>query len=122
MNTTHEPISAKALTPSQRRAVGRILAHYRESTAYSGCTSVRYKLRRIARRVVSVEFTTRRSDCDPYSPRAIVCEESGQFFIGPRGAIEVASASVGIHDREFQAEHRRHVARMVRGRVWKHAR
>lgn len=102
-------MKARDLNPSQRRALRRIVDFYRERNSYSGCTSVRFALDACGRSV-SVIVKTRRSDCDRYSPRAVICEERAHFFIGQRGGIRIASADSGLRDES------KHVAFMLKAK------
>jgi hypothetical protein len=59
----------------------------------------------------SVSLQTRRSDCQKYSPRQIVCRQYIHFFIGPRGGLAVATAEKGLKSEKtwickmLRAEH-----------------
>lgn len=105
-------ISVRDLNKSQRRAVSRIYRLYVERNSSSGCTSVRFELRILGRGLVAMTLDTRRSDCDKHSQRQIICHDSFHGFIGPRGAIRVSRAEVGIGHRNEA-----HVASMVGGTV-----
>lgn len=112
-NTTMTPAERRQLNPMQRRAINRVIRFFRQTEAYSGCTSVRIRLNPTNYRVVWMHVTTRRSDCERYSPRALLCSWDAFIQIGKRGAIRVHSARHGLTPSEH------HVARMVRGKTAK---
>jgi hypothetical protein len=84
------------ISPAQRRAIKRVIRFYRERNAYTGCTSVRIELNTESRFFVSLVVTTRRSDCEKYSPRQVVCAERAHVFVGKRGGLKVASAEANL--------------------------
>ena len=107
-------VAVLGMNPSQRRAHYRLWRYYRDAESYSGCTSIRYKVEPLGAKGYAVVLETRRSDCDPASPRAIICHRYAQAFIGPRGGIKIAIARMGIGKG---ADEKAHVAKMVRGKV-----
>jgi hypothetical protein len=70
-------------------------------------------------RTIYFTIRTRRSDCDKYSMRAIVCHHHGHFAIGPRGKIRVLTTGTGISAPEHQAFYKQHVAKMLRATIAK---
>jgi len=100
--------SVRELNRSQRASLRRLLSYYRKRND-DGVTSVRFFLRRPFGRHFFVVVTTRRSDCDKYSPRAILCAARVHASIGPRGGIKINHAEHGLSDAT------RHVAEMVGG-------
>lgn len=97
------------LKPSQRRALRRIIRFYIDNTDH--VTSVRFKLKGTDYGPVWVSVKTRRSDCHPSSPRAIVLEQYAHIYIGPKGKVEVFWSQIGLTHNE------RFVARMLGGQV-----
>ena len=104
-------IKSREMNKSQRNALRRVLHFIRQRNNYNGCTSVRFNLIDCGP-FISVSTDTRRSDCDKHSPRAVTCQESGQFFIGRRGGLQIASY------RALPGDHKRHVADMLNARVF----
>lgn len=107
--------SRTTLNKRQRAALRRVINYIRTSNSYTKVTSVRYTLSRPYGTFYALSTTTRRSDCDKYSHRAIMCEERGHFFILERGGLTVNNYEHGIGGKNSK----RHVARMVRGSVGK---
>ena len=104
--------SSRTLNHSQRRALARVLRHYKNATAYSGVTSVRYRMKQCGQNTfneVWVNVETRRSDCEEYSQRAILCGQSAHIKIGPRGKLTVYRATSGITESKVK-----HVCYMLR--------
>ena len=93
----YEPTNSRRLTPSQRSALRRVVSFYRKRNAYTQCTSVRFELRQCGH-FVSVSISTRRSDCQKYSPRQVFCAQSAHVFIGKRGGLRVVTAENGLGD------------------------
>jgi hypothetical protein len=98
-------------TDLQRRALNRIIRFYRDRNSYDGVTSVRCTFNNEYESFVSVTVETRRSDCDKYSPRAVICAQRAHIMVTRRGKITVHSADSGLTDE------RKHVARMINGHV-----
>lgn len=98
----------KKYTQSQRRKLRLILRFYRERNSYNEVTSVRLKIPKEPRySFISVSVTTRRSDCSPNSPRAILCEQTAHFMVTKRGGVTVTEARNGFKDETI------HVAKVL---------
>ena len=91
-------ISSRQLNPRQRRKVRQVVRWYRERNAYSGVTSIRFKLYGYEDydKIAWITLRTWRSDCGKYSPRAIVCEQYFHAMIGPRGGLKIHTARSGM--------------------------
>lgn len=98
MNLEITPVKNRDLNKSQRGAVSRILRFYRDHNDYSKVTSVRFELSQCGS-CTFVLFDTRRSDCDKYSQRQVLCQQHGHFAIGVRGGIKVINARDGLTER-----------------------
>lgn len=101
-------ISVRDLKPSQKNAVRRIVKFYKDRNDYNSVTSVRYDLVKCSSgdyNSIWLTVNTRRSDCEKYSPRAVICNQYGNFNIGKRGGIKVSIASNGIGDRDDEKKH-----------------
>ena len=83
------------MNKSQRAAIIRVIRYYKSRNAYNGVTSVRVELEDYDY-FISLMLTTRRSDCEKYSPRQVVCEQSAHIHIGKRGGIKVKRARNGL--------------------------
>lgn len=92
IDLTHEKVTTRDINESQKRAVRRILQYYIQRNEYTHCTSVRFELVMTASSLLSIVVNTRRSDCQKYSPRQIICAQRLFAFIGIRGGIKVKSA------------------------------
>ena len=93
---------SKTITKSQRRALNRIIRFYRRENN-DGVTSVRISFPDANEDIAKYGFffvcvKTRRSDCDKYSPRAILCEQSAMFKVGKRGGLKVMTAYDGLRE------------------------
>jgi hypothetical protein len=106
---------------SQRNAIIRAIRYMRRSHAYDGVTSVRFanggkpQAQRFGR--ISFGLVTRRSDCTRNSARGMVCEQQVQFWVGPRGSLEVLGAFDGISGTAAGNRLARHVAKMLGAKV-----
>lgn len=87
------------MTKSQRASIIRIIRYYRERNSYTGCTSVRVVAEDCGS-FISLSVETRRSDCEKYSQRQIVCNQSAHIFIGQRGGVDVKRATLGLGSHE----------------------
>lgn len=87
------------MNKAQRASIIRIIRFYRERNRYNGVTSVRVETKDFDY-FISLTVTTRRSDCETFSHRAIVCEQSAHIFIGKRGGITVKRARNGLTHSE----------------------
>lgn len=103
-------IKARDLHPSQRKALMRVIWFIRNHER-DDVTSIRYAIRPLHKDSVSVTLMTRRSDCDRYSPRQVVCRIDMHVFIGKRGGITVADARTMSHNFT------KHAAYMLHARV-----
>ena len=109
--TTQGNRTMTKLTKTQRKSINKIIRFYRERNLYTKVTSVRIKLKDTDYGVKWLTVTTRRSDCDKNSMRAILCEDHAFIRIGKRGGITVSSAQNGLND------HTKHVQVML---SWHH--
>jgi hypothetical protein len=94
---------------SQRNAANRIVRFYRERNAFTKVTSTRVHLTTTEYGSIWIKVETRRSDCQKYSPRAVLTQQTAFIEIRSRGAIRVHSADSCLRDE------RKHVAFMLRG-------
>lgn len=97
-------VSTRSLNKSQRRAVRRIMRFIWNRNSHSDVTSARFELTRPFGSFLSMTVTTRRSDCEEYSERAVICEQRLHCMIGPRGGLKVCSFSNGLSDSTAHAK------------------
>jgi len=90
-----DKVSSRQLNRSQRNRLASIVRWYRAYNAYSGVTSIRFKLHD-CKAFISLTLTTRRSDCSKFSPRQIITQQRVHAFIGPRGGCKVMDATSGL--------------------------
>lgn len=102
-------ITSRELTKGARRALKRVVRVYKEMENYNGVTSVRFGLVDYSGTTYAV-ITTRRSDCQKYSPRSVLCSRRAHIRIGTRGGLKVLSAENGLTNE------RPHIARMIGGK------
>lgn len=102
------------MTKAQRAAIIRVIRFYKDRNRYNGVTSVRIETENYEH-FISLTVTTRRSDCEKYSPRQIISEQYAHIFIGKRGGIKVKRARSGINRKESG-----HVQHMTRSHRWGH--
>lgn len=94
----------RKFTARQKAKLNKIVRYYRNRNRYNGVTSVRARIDDVCAGIVAIAITTRRSDCDRYSPRQVLTAQEAYLFVGPRGGITVASARACLADeREFIA-------------------
>ena len=100
-------MKTKIINKSQRNAINRIIRFYRKKEAYNKVTSIRIELDDSVG-ILSLVVRTKRSDCDQFSPRQLLCENYGHYLIGARGKIKVCTATSGIDTND-----KPHVATML---------
>lgn len=93
------------ITPAQRRRIISAIRYYRSSNRYTGVTSVRVQVNTEYSAFVSVVIETRRSDCDRYSPRQVICRQRMHAMIGRRGGMKIASADDGLRSNLSHVRH-----------------
>lgn len=107
---TRQKLRARDLKPSQRKALFRLVAFYRDRDRV-GVESVRFRLHQGDGTYPMFDLWTRRSDCTRYSPRAFHCEAVCLGHFGPRGRIWIHIARIGLYHEE------QHVYRMTSRRM-----
>jgi|GEM_PF-5975386 hypothetical protein len=81
----------RELTEKQARRIDALVRGYENRNAHNGVTEVYIENLLVNATFAHVVIRTRRTDCDPYSPRAVVCAEGGCFFVGQKGGTKMVS-------------------------------
>ena len=108
--------TTSAVNKSQERAINRVLSYYKDS-----CREDVYAITHEIKSgpyFISLTVRADRTDCEPYSPRAVLCNDGGYFFIGPRGKITV-NDSYRLEEKAARENTKKHIAFMVGGQVGK---
>lgn len=105
------------INKQQQRAIDRVLAYYKRHVigAQESVYSMEHQIEHGAWHISLVVRVTR-TDCDPYSPRAVFCNDGGHFMIGKRGRIQVAS-SYKLSSPDRRDADIKHIAFMIGGAV-----
>lgn len=119
--STIAELGASKANISQIRAINRILKFWEDGIKYSlGVAKLTWELEPINDfRLLSLVCRVERTDCEPYSARAILCQDGGHFIIGSRGRITVCSTNRVCSDADRKKDYLKHIAFMVRGKVSK---
>lgn len=107
----------------QERAMNRILYYYKTYVVghHPEVYQITHEVKPLseASKTLSMTVRVKRIDCEPYSPRAVLCGDGGHFFIGPRGKVEVVSTYRVGDSGEREKQALKHIALMVRGHTRK---
>jgi len=93
------------MTPSQTASLSRILKLYASTS--TECQPDVYTMSHQTEdwgSFVSVTVKVERTDCEPFSPRAVLCADGGHFLIGRRGKIKVGSTHKVVSG-EYKTRH-----------------
>jgi hypothetical protein len=106
------------LNSRQQRAIDRVLNYFNNDVRLCPENySITHEVNVLYGKALTLNVNVKRIDCDEFSPRAILCQDGGQFFIGARGAITVSSTHRILGDKARRISHLKHLAFMLHGKV-----
>jgi hypothetical protein len=102
----------------QQSAIDRVLNYFNSTCRLDAeCYNITHTVEPLFGKTITLKVDMKRIDCHEFSPRAVLCQDGGMFFIGARGAISVVSTHRIHGDKVSRINHLKHIALMVRGKV-----